>query len=207
MSSGKDIDGLWVGVETGEQSTLYRVEDALSLIKRHSPLHYLRVVRNLKRVWVHLVPHGNGCYYGPLEACLLDPRYVLHEATTLEDIASVIVHEATHARVERWGIEYEEPKRVRIEAICRRRELNFLTGLPNSEPRRDIVAHWLEVGGGDDNYFSDANLRKSIHDGNVEALRYLGTPEWIIRLVVKAAAIRVSVLRWIQRVVGPVQQP
>jgi hypothetical protein len=138
---------------------------------------------------------------------LLDPRFLLEEATTLEDIASAIVHEATHARINRWGIEYEERKRVRIEAICRRRELNFLAALPNGEPRREMIANSLEVGPDDADYYSDESFSQRIHDGNVEALRYLGAPEWIIRAVVKAAALRLRVLRWIQRIVRPVQQP
>jgi hypothetical protein len=39
-----------------------------------------------------------------LNACLLDERVVASETTTLEWIASTIVHEATHARLEKWGI-------------------------------------------------------------------------------------------------------
>ena len=43
-----------------------------------------------------------------LNACQLDERFVLDEKSGPELIASVIVHEATHARLMRCGIGYEE---------------------------------------------------------------------------------------------------
>jgi hypothetical protein len=203
LSSGKDIDGLWVGVEIGEPETaLQRVEDALRLIKQHSPLHYSRVVHNLKRVWVHLVPHGSGCFDAPLDACELDPRFVLAETTTLAEIASAIVHEATHARLDRWGISYDEDKRPRIEAICRRRELNFLRGLPNGEPYREWIVQTLKSPVEDQDYFSDASFQQRIHEGHVVSLRYLGTPEWLIRLLQKGLALRQGFRRFV-RVLRP----
>jgi hypothetical protein len=206
MSSGQDIDGLWVGAELNEQSALPRIQDALRLIKQQSPLHYSRVVQHLKRVWVHLVPHGNGCYYRSLDACMLDPRYVRSEATKLEEIASTIVHEATHARLERWGISYDEDKRIRIEAICRRRELEFLARLPDSETLREQIARTQEWYAGERNYFSDASFQQRILEGRIEHLRYLKVPARVIRFIVKTAAMRVVVLRWAQRVVGPLRQ-
>jgi hypothetical protein len=60
LSTGRQIDGLWVGTtEDKPRPGLRRVEDALQLIKQHSPLHYCRVIHNLERVWVRLVPAAN----------------------------------------------------------------------------------------------------------------------------------------------------
>ena len=53
-----------------------------------------------------------------------------------ELIASVIVHEATHARLMRCGIGYEEELRARVEKVCLRRELAFAAKLPNGEQIR-----------------------------------------------------------------------
>jgi hypothetical protein len=200
LSSGKTVDGLWLGTEIGEgQPSLSRVEDALRLIKQHNSLHYSRVVQHLKRVWVRLIPHGDGCYYASLEACALDPRFVLQQTTTLDAIASAIVHEATHARLDRWGVSYNEDKRNRIEAICRRRELNFLAGVPNTEPLREQVAHALEWCACNPDFYSDASFQQRIHEGNVETLHYLGTPEWLIRLLLKGLAIGRSLRRFLGR--------
>src|SRR3981081_2454053 len=93
---------------------------------------------------VLLLPNARSCYYGSLRARLVDVRFVLLETTTLEEIASTIVHEATHAKLGRWGISYEEKARSRIEAVCLRRELNFIAKLPHSEPLREKIARTLE---------------------------------------------------------------
>jgi hypothetical protein len=133
LSTRRKVDGLWLGTtESKPHPALRRVEDALGLIKRHDPLHYSRVLHNLEQIWVHLLPHALACYDGSAKACAFDERFVLLEKTTLERIASTIVHETTHARLEGWGVRYDEDKRPRIEAICLRRELNFVAKLPRN---------------------------------------------------------------------------
>jgi hypothetical protein len=182
LSRSRDVDGLWVGsMEDEPYQGLRRVEDALQLIKRHDPLNYLRVTRNLDRIWVHLIPSAEAHYERTLNACILDERYLLKEEMTLDRIASTIVHEAAHARLERWGIIYEEGNRYRIEAICLRRELNFLTKLPNSEHLQEEIAHTLEWYATKQDYFSDRNHRELDDQGAPDTLRYLGAPNWIIR--------------------------
>jgi hypothetical protein len=182
LSTSRDFDGLWVGTREAEpHPALRRVEDALRLIKDHDTLHYSRVIRNLERVWVHLHPSALAHYNSSLNACVFDERFVLAEATTLQKIASTIVHEATHARLDGWGIDYDETVRYRIEAICLRRELNFLTKLPNSEHLQEEIAHTLEWYATKQDYFSDRNHRELDDQGAPDTLRYLGAPNWIIR--------------------------
>src|SRR5689334_16546942 len=116
LSKSRVIDGLWIGSAQSEpEPALQRVEAAPQLIERTAPLHYRRVKNNLSRIWVQLVPHGAGCYLHSLNACVLDERVVASETTTLEWIASAIIHEATHARLEKRGVHYEEAIRHRIE--------------------------------------------------------------------------------------------
>jgi len=184
LSTSRQVDGLWVGTTEGKpQPGLRRVEDALRLIKHHDPLHYSRVIHNLGRIWVHLLPSAVACYKGSLKACVLDVRFVLLETTTLEEIASTIVHEATHARLERWGIHYGEDKRTRIEAVCLRRELNFIAKLPHNEPLRVVIAQTLEWCASNRDYFSNESFRQREDQGHTQALRYLGIPDWLIRFL------------------------
>src|SRR5687767_10756012 len=113
MSTARHVDGLWIGSwRTPEDLT--RVERALLLVKQHSPLHYSRIISNLERIWIFLLPGGLAAYNHSLKACVLDERFVADSATSAEEIASAIVHEATHARLERCGIEYNEDRRARI---------------------------------------------------------------------------------------------
>ncbi len=183
FSKGSTIDGLWVGTfESEPHPALRRVEEALKLIKRHDTLGYTRVTRDLDRIWVNLLPSAQAHYDRSLNACVLDERYVLGDTMTLEKIASTLIHEATHARLEGWGITYLEARRVPIEAICLRRELSFLNKLPDTEALRDEIARTLEwCVAGEDDYFSDVSFRARDEDGQIETLRHLNAPDWIIR--------------------------
>jgi hypothetical protein len=182
LSKSSTIDRLWIGTtESKPYPALRRVEEALRLIKRHDTLNYSRITRNLDRIWVHLLPSARAHYDRSLNACALDERYVLNETMTLEQIASTIVHEATHARLERWGLQYLEAMRIRIEVICRRRELNFLAKLPDSEPLQDEIVRALEWCASGHDFYSDKNFWWRHQEGEVEALRYLNAPDWLIR--------------------------
>jgi len=114
MSTAGHVDGIWIGSWRGNPEDLTRVEGALSLIKQHSPLDYARIIRELERIWVTLSFGGLGEYRHSLKACILDERYVGDPSFTVERIATIIVHEATHARLERCGIEYKEELRIRF---------------------------------------------------------------------------------------------
>ena len=182
LSKSSTIDRLWIGTtESKPYPALRRVEEALQLIKRHDTLNYSRITRNLDRIWVHLLPSARAHYDPSLNACVLDERYVLNETMTLERIASTIVHEATHARLEGWGIIYEEKSRYRIEAICLRRELNFLTKLPDSGLMQEEIVRTLEWCESDQTYLSDASFRGREDQGQIDSLRYLNAPDWLVQ--------------------------
>jgi hypothetical protein len=183
FSTSQMVDGLSIDVWRGEPQLSSRIEEALRLIKQHDSLHYSRVVNNLDRITVDLLPESGAHYDRSLNACAMDERFVLLESTTPERIASTIVHEATHARLERWGVVYDENKRPRIEAICLRRELNFVAGLPDSEPLQDEIKSTLEWCAGDHDFFSDENFQQREEQGVFETLRYLGAPNWLINFL------------------------
>jgi hypothetical protein len=193
LSKGRKIDGLWVGaMESKPHPALRRVEAALQLIKRHDMLSYSRITRNLDRIWVRLIPSAEAHYERSLNACVLDERYVLGEGMTLEKLASTIVHEATHARLEGWGISYVEGRRSRIEAICLRRELSFVAELPDSESLQEEVVRTLEWCSTNGDYLSDASFRKRDYQGNIETFRYVGIPNWLINFLMRTVRRRRS---------------
>jgi hypothetical protein len=203
LSKGRVIDGLWVGsLRSDSEPALQRVEAALRLIERFAPLHYRRVKNSLSRIWVRLVPHGAGCYLHSLNACLLDERVVASETTTLEWIASTIVHEATHARLEKCGIRYDEAVRLRIERICIRRELDFARHLSGIDALQEEITQRLDWCRDGNAHFTDHNMWQEIDQGNVEALRHLGTPEWVIALVLRARDLLHGIRRFTRRIAG-----
>jgi len=185
---------------------LQRVDDALRLIKQHAPLHYSRVIHDLQRVLIDVVPGAIGSYQPSLNACVLDERFVLSETTALEDIASTIVHEATHARLQHRGIGYDEAIRARVEAICMRREMNFLSKLPNSQSLLAEMARKMEWYAGNQEWFSDANQKQHHREGSVRTLRYLGAPEWLIATLLNVLALA-SIAGRFRRLIGRSSQP
>ena len=203
LSTSRVIDGLWVGtMESKPHPGLRRVEDALRLIKSHDALNYSRVIRHLERIWVNLLPGDLAHYDASMGACVFDERYVVQEATTPERIASTIIHEATHARLEHWGIGYDEDRRARIETICLRRELNFVNRLPAAEALREEVARTVAWYAGNHDYFSNASFEQREAQGQAETLRHLGAPDWVFRFAMKLRAARV----WIHRITGGVRR-
>jgi hypothetical protein len=185
FASAEYVDSLWIGAtDSGgkhehEARALERLREALSLIKTYDRVRYNRILRDLKRVWSLAVQYSGGGFNARLDACILHPRVVLAENTPTEILASMIVHEATHARLWRYGIGYPEALRPRIEAICVRRELAFSARLPNGKQVRrwaeDKLQSHCSLAA-----LSDAALAKSRNDQIVENLRATRMPNWAI---------------------------
>ena len=191
MSTGRNIEGVWVGAFTdpAEQAML-RVEGALQLMKQRSPLHHSRVLRYLDRIWVDVLAGARASYWRKLNACKIDERFVLQQETTFEQIASAIVHETTHARLERQGVAYDEAKRHRIEAICMRRQLDFVSRLPSHEALQEQLKLMLDHYSNNAEFFTDSNMLERSDDGAFEALRYLGVPNWLVALLARIVKLR-----------------
>jgi hypothetical protein len=180
-SSARRVDGLWIG-SFWEPEHLPRVENALLLVKQHSPLQYARIIRDLKRIWIYLLPHAAAEYHASINACVVDERYIANPDTSVEELASVIVHEATHARLDRCGIVYEETRRTRIEAVCCRRELAFAARLPDGARLREHIEQRLIWCQANPDHFSDTSFSELRSSGEIEMLRHVGMPEWLIRV-------------------------
>jgi hypothetical protein len=102
-SAARHVDGVWIGSYWGPE-LLPRIESALLLVKQYSPLHYARLLRDLDRIWIHLLPHAAAEYHASINACVIDKRYIANLDTSVEQLASTILHEATHARLDRmWN--------------------------------------------------------------------------------------------------------
>ena len=208
LSTARQLDGLWVGIAfAGEaaEPIFRRVEDALLLIKENDRLRYSRLIRDLERVWVRDLPGALGTFSRTLRACSLDRDFVLAETTRAELIASTIVHEATHARIEGCGIHYEEKLRPRIEAVCFRRELAFAKKLPNGEQVREQAERNL-VAYAKQDFWTDATFAERFDRDQIEALRKLGATDWVGQTALTLRAPYLWTRRFLQRVAGLFQK-
>ena len=199
FSKSRSLDGLWIGTwEMEAEPILRRIEEALLLIKRYDRVRYDRLLRDLERVWVLLLPSSIANFEYGIYTCQIDTRYCLAETTTPELLAAVIVHEATHARLWRRGSRYEEAQRPRIEEICLRREIAFAAKLPNGEAVRDQAERALAFCATGE-YWTGAAFRERYIEGGVEILRYMGAPGWLALvfrwLLLKRGCIRRGLAR------------
>jgi hypothetical protein len=183
-----------LGKESGEGRT---VETALALIGRYDPVRYKRILQDIERVWVGIIPGAVGQLNRPLNACMLDKRFVVAETARPELIASTIVHEATHARLMHCGIGYEEPIRARVEAVCFKREIAFAAKLPNGEEVRKQAERRLAYYGSE--YWTNSSHKARYGTDAAEALRYTGAPEWLIRPILSTVAVVWKVARVFRR--------
>jgi hypothetical protein len=181
------IQGLLVGGLDKESIGWHAIEQALGLIQRHDPVRYRRILQDIERVWVRILPGAIGRFNFSLNACELDEKFVLAEAARPELIAATIVHEATHARLMHSGIGYDEGIRVRVEAVCFKREFVFSTKLPNGEEVREQAERNLAYYGTE--HWTDGSLRISYEMGATQALRHSGMPEWLIRATFRINAL------------------
>jgi hypothetical protein len=110
-----EVDGLKIRVLRSDRKYIPKIQEALRFIKDRDPIRYNWLIRDLDLIWIEPLIVSVGEFNPPLNACVIDDTYV--DTASPEEIASLIVHEATHARLWRRGIGYPETLRYRIEQI------------------------------------------------------------------------------------------
>ena len=176
LSDTQTIDGvLIIGDKGGD-----KIVEALRLIRDFDPVRYKRLLVDVRQVFVTTLPAAVGQWAKSSKACELDERYLLRDETTPELVASVIVHEATHARLMQCGIGYEETLRDRVEQVCLRREIAFAARLPTGKGRGQQAEATLESMPD----FSDKAMSERYLSGLRDALLYLDMPTWLVDLTV-----------------------
>jgi hypothetical protein len=160
---------------------LDRFADAVELLHRYDPRRLTRIRRDLPRIILGGTEAGHAIYSVGLDAAILNLATVTDRGVPVSFLAQSIVHEATHARIARVGIEYSPENRARIERRCVREELAFVERLP--EPDRELAASslrdWLASPSHD---FSYEAWIERVADG----LRESGLPEWFVQMARRA---------------------
>lgn len=120
---------LAVGAATEYQADFFsKCSEALELITTYDPRRFSRIRRDLRVIFMSA---GGGPYYDPaIDGFIIDSRSL--RAATVTRLSSLIVHEATHARLHRLGIGDDQARAERREAICVRAEIDFLRRLPGT---------------------------------------------------------------------------
>ncbi len=115
-------------IYSGRDVGMSPVVGALELIERLDPRRFARIERDMPKLLVR--DAGNPQYWIDSEVCVLDSRTVERKSTAY--LALVIVHEATHARLNHAGIMPWSRVRSRLERRCFREEQSFTRRLQHA---------------------------------------------------------------------------
>lgn len=110
-------------------AVIERLDEALSLIATHQPWRLRHIARDIRAIRVVRFPCRG--------AFIPDERVIITELTFLNrrdisaaPVASSILHEGIHARVNAMGVSPYNRDRAKEERLCRRAELSFGESLP-----------------------------------------------------------------------------
>jgi len=115
---------------------------------------------------------SGGRYLAGLRTCLIGVGYARRVGSL--DLALMIVHEATHARLSRAGFRYLGECRERIERICVAAEIAFAQRVPGSEAAVEKARALLES--------EWWNPQNSAED-TIAELRKRGVPAWVATIL------------------------
>jgi hypothetical protein len=128
------IRGLPVRVENSRpdittEVVLTRLDEALALIEQYQPWRLRHLRRDLDEIRVVRFP-CRGAWLPGEGACVTELTFLARRDITAAPVASSIIHEGMHARVDRMGVNRYSRDRAREERLCRRAELEFGESLP-----------------------------------------------------------------------------
>jgi hypothetical protein len=121
---------------------LARLGDALGLIEQYQSWRFRHLERDLVQFRVARFP-CRGAYFPDERTCLAELTFLARRDITPATVASSIVHEGIHARVDRMGVRRDNRDRAREERLCRRAELDFGRALP-AELGEPIITRAIE---------------------------------------------------------------
>ncbi len=168
--------------DADEKAVCYpKIQAALRLVEQHDPRRFRQLQRYVRAIILGAHPIYSAQWFEEDRTCELGLAYVMASTTTPSRLAATIIHETTHARLFRLGIDYAEARRARVEAICYKAQVDFASRLPDGAKIVPELQRWLEP---DPAYYASSSFRER----EFESLSKLGCPEWIIRAV-----------RWVSR--------
>lgn len=148
---------------------------ALQLITRTDRKRTLRLKKHVRRILFSRFPGGH--YLAGIQACRIGIEYARRVPAI--ELAMMIVHELTHARLAHAGFDYRGECRERIERLCVKHEILFAEQVTGSA---DAIRK--SVGLLDSKWWDHSASQES----TAEELRQRGVPRWLVRFILRWAA-------------------
>ncbi len=108
---------------------LARLDEALALIEKYQPWRLRHLQRDVNEIRIVRFP-CRGAWLPEEGACVTELTFLARRDISAAPVASSIIHEGMHARVDRMGVNRYARDRAREERLCRRAELEFGMSLP-----------------------------------------------------------------------------
>ncbi len=108
---------------------LSRLDEALALIATYQPWRLRHLQRDISAIRVERFP-CRGAYDPTRRVIITELTFLARRDITAAPVASSILHEGVHARVDVFGVRREGRDSAREERLCRRAELAFGLALP-----------------------------------------------------------------------------
>jgi len=167
----RELDGLQVvftDFRIDQSVAMQRLAAALSLLSQADVRYHQQVLRRMRRV---IVWGGNFSRANPPRTVQLCPAHLMD--CPIVELASVLVHEVVHLRIDALGVGYRDALRERVEQCCIREQASFLRRcgadgalLAEAYESAPSTPWWT-----DDSHRSDMEI----------SLTRAGMPRWMVR--------------------------
>ena len=167
--------GSWLPSRREKEVSIPNVVAALRRVAEGDPHRFRRIQRQvscIQLIGTRLIALGG--WFRPLSMILLPDDWLELDSTSAERVALTIVHEATHARLSRFG--YGPEIRARIERICQYQELVFASRIGGDSELVAGARRGMDLNPSE--YTTETRRQRSL-----EALTQLGLPKWMVRLL------------------------
>jgi hypothetical protein len=190
----RTLHGIRVGVfdvweDRDEAQVFERIEAAFELMAAYEPRRLKRAARDIRRLWITRAAYAAAYYLKAWDMCVIDVKFITDEHTTPAKLATVFVHEATHARLFNCGIRYTEAARHRIEAVCVAESAFFARRLPDGEA---LARYVVECHPSDTGHWSDDNLNRRMLDARLQEVGETSLPRWLKRFLRRVLVSRAA---------------
>jgi hypothetical protein len=174
--------GFNIAALSSGQIAFPKIDQALNLISKFDSRSYFRIQRDIEKMWVSAMgPDYAAEWIDELKMCVFNRDHICRADISADEVASTIIHEATHARLSRFKISYKEEKRIRIEKICFKAQIAFAKRLPDGEHLIQKTESNLEL---PETFWTNSEFQQR----NLKALAELGKKLWPARILYPIAS-------------------
>ena len=183
---GVTVDVVNTRPDINTEHVFARLDEALGIIEQYQPWYFRHLVRDFARIAIRRYP-CRGAYFPDERTCLIELTFSVNPEFTAAQVASTIVHEAMHARLDRCGVIFTREIAARHERFCRRAEVELGMSVPNGEAIVERALASLAASDEDVAPLIDWDMaRRRVAQADLDALH---VPPWLKQTLARRAGL------------------